>query len=232
MRLGGANHDTQHRAHHRRLAGELPLAPALGENTARAEVRRALGELQFDPSESRPYALRRLRGRIEANLSGLLGPAVANSIINRCIPFEESTTGSTQDINLIERNLDRAQLRLTGLAADLDNLRRHYREILDKLPIGVLSAGQDGELLMWNCAMEDITGVAADSVLGSHMGALPQPWSSILREFIDGEEGSVVKQKVAGDEGESSWISLQKAAASATRQAALPRADPRPQRPR
>ncbi|MFT5334669.1 MAG: Na+/proline symporter, partial [Halioglobus sp.] len=80
------------------------LSSALGENTAQEEVSRALRELQFDETESRPYALRRLRGRVEANLSGLLGPSVAHSIIDRCIPFQPSLHGSTEDINLIERN--------------------------------------------------------------------------------------------------------------------------------
>ena len=93
------------------------LSAALGEKTASSEVQRALDELQFDQAESRPYALRRLRGRIEANLSGLLGPAVAHSIINRSIPFQPNLHGSIEDINLIERNLDRAQINFTGLAA-------------------------------------------------------------------------------------------------------------------
>ncbi|MEM1113765.1 MAG: ATP-binding protein [Pseudomonadota bacterium] len=187
------------------------LAPALGVHTARSEVKRALRELQFTPEESRPYALRRLRRRIEANLSGLLGPAVAHGIINRCIPFEHAGTGS-QDINLIERNLDRAQVHLIGLAADLDDMRRHYREILNNLPIGVLSAGVDGEMLMWNKSMEQITGVGADSVLGSHLASIPAPWNGVIREFLDSDEGAIVKRQVAGEEGTSRWISLQKAA--------------------
>jgi PAS domain S-box-containing protein len=187
------------------------LAPELGEKTAEAEVSRALQELQFDIRESRPYALRRLRGRIEANLSGLLGPAVSHNIINRCIPFEPNVRGDTKDINLIERNLDRAQPRLTGLAADLDNLRRHYREILDNLPIGVLSAGTDGELLMWNRSMEAITGIDAEYVLGSHLSALPEPWQGIIAEFTSGDENSLLKREITSETGTSRWISLQKA---------------------
>jgi len=196
------------------------LAPALGEKTARKEVQRALTDLQFDPGEARPYALRRLRNRIEANLSDLLGPAVARNILNQCIPFQPALHGSTEDINLIERNLDRAQVQFTGLAADLDNLRRHYRETLDKLPIGVCSMGGDGELLMWNRAMEQITGIPAQAVLGSLLGSLPQPWCKILEEFARGEADSIMKQKVAtetGINGEKALsISLHKAAIEAS----------------
>ncbi len=191
------------------------LESALGEGTARAEVRRALDELQFDESESRPYALRRLRRRIEANLSGLLGPAVAHSIINRCIPFQPSPHGSIEDINLIERNLDRAQINFTGLAADLDDLRRHYRETLDNLPIGVCSIGSDGELLIWNRSMEQTTGISANEVLGSLLDSLHEPWRELIGDFVLGNATTVLKQEVPIAHDSSRWISLHKASIDA-----------------
>ncbi len=186
------------------------LSAALGENTAQVEVSRALAELQFDETESRPYALRRLRGRVEANLSGLLGPSVAHSIIDRCIPFQPSPHAGVEDINLIERNLDRAQINFTGMAADLDNLRRHYRETLDNLPIGVCSIGSDGELLIWNRSMEQTTGISAGEVLGSLLDSLREPWREILGDFVLGSAATVLKQEVQARDG-SHWISLHKA---------------------
>ena len=75
---------------------------------------RALRELRFDAGESRPYALRRLRARIEANLSGLLGPAMAYDIMDRCVPFQSGHRGETEDLNLMERKLDRARSQFTG----------------------------------------------------------------------------------------------------------------------
>ena len=186
------------------------LAPALGERTAQSEVQRALGELQFSPDEIRPYALRRLRARIEANLSGLLGPAVAHSIIHRCIPFQPGAHDDTEDIHLIERNLDRAQLHFTGLAADLDNLRRHHRETLNNLPIGVCSMGADGELLMWNRSMAQITGIQPGEVLGSLQDLLPQPWCQIIGDFQRGKAATMLKIEVASLSDPSRWISLHK----------------------
>ena len=198
------------------------LATSLGEKTANKEVQRALGDLQFRPDEERPYALRRLRYRIEANLSGLLGPAVAHNILNSCIPFQPALHGSTEDINLIERNLDESQARFTGLAADLDNLRRHYRETLDKLPVGVCSLGGDGELLLWNHTMENITGIAAPTVLGSALGALPQPWREILENFSQAAVDAVMKQElktgIEAGKGSTQWIRLHKAAIAASAQ--------------
>tara|TARA_R110002049_G_scaffold5212_7_gene36660 strand:- start:25230 stop:28205 length:2976 start_codon:yes stop_codon:yes gene_type:complete len=186
------------------------LTPALGAKTARSEVDLALRELQFSPEENRPYALRRLRARIEVNLSGLLGPAVAHRIVTRCLPFQPGLHGDTQDLQLIERDLDRAQPHFTGLAADLDNLRRHHRETLDKLPIGVCSMGPDDELLMWNGAMEQVTDIAADRVLGSLLDSVPGAWRSVLVEFHAGQEDTAVKREVTLENGTSRWVNLHK----------------------
>lgn len=196
-------------------AGEFSerLSVSLGEATARSEVARALEELQFDESEIRPYALRRLRSRIEANLSGLLGPAVAFSIVNRCIPFAAKPGGSTEDIFLIERRLDQAGGQFTGLAAELDNLRRHYRQTLDNLPIGVCSLAPDGELLLWNRSMQRITDIPSSAVLGSVLDSLPTPWRQVIANFLREDADTILKREVALGEGVSRWISLHKASA-------------------
>jgi PAS domain S-box-containing protein len=191
------------------------LSLALGAKMAQSEVARATKELQFDESESRPYALRRLRSRIEANLSGLLGPSVAHSIVNRNIPFQQGLQEDLQDINLIERNLDSAQGHFTGLAADLDNLRRHYRQTLDNLPIGVCSFGGDGELLIWNRSMEQTTGIDANQVLGSLLDTLDEPWRRVIGDFVLGSQNTVLKQEIPISGANSRWVSLHRASMEA-----------------
>ena len=189
------------------------LAPALGERTAESEVRRALNELRFDEQETRPYALRRLRGRLEANLSGLLGPVMSHSIIDRCIPFQPGGQAETEDIHLIERNLDRGNYQFTGIAADLDNLRRRHRETLDKLPIGICSIGGDGELLMWNQSMRSITGIPPEDVVGSLVDSMPAPWRTIIDDFLRGRKDSLLKTEITSESGDSRWISLHRTSA-------------------
>jgi Na+/proline symporter len=64
------------------------LAKPLGARTAQREVEQALRDLQLPFDEQRPYALRRLRDRLEANLSGLMGPSVAQDIVENFLPYK------------------------------------------------------------------------------------------------------------------------------------------------
>ncbi len=38
---------------------------------------------------------------------------------------------------------------------------------------------------MWNRAIEELTGVGAQKVVGSRLSALPEPWKGLLERFID-----------------------------------------------
>ena len=157
------------------------LAEPLGFGVAKREVARALSQLKLPNVEYRPYQLRRLRDQIEINLSGLLGPSVARDMVKRHLGFKPMARGGTaQDIRYVERALGDYQNQLTGLAGELDNLRRHYRQTLQNLPIPACSVGEDGEILMWNTAMESLTGITADDVVGARLLALPEHWHLLL----------------------------------------------------
>ncbi len=188
------------------------LAAALGENAANAEVDRALKDLRLGANENRPYALRQLRDRIEANLSGLLGPAVAFDIMQRCLPWQLDAPETSEDFSQIERRLDSEHHSFKGLVADIDNLRRYHRETLRDLPIGVFSLGKDGEVLMWNRCMEETTGIEADSVVGSYLSSLPSTWSTMLEEFADSDKAAEHKLHLPESSTRGRWISLHKAA--------------------
>jgi PAS domain-containing protein len=112
-------------------------------------------------------------------------------MIKRHIGFKPMTrSGTAQDIRYVERVLGDYQNRLTGLAGELDNLRRHYRQTLQNLPIPACSVGEDGEILMWNHAMEALTAIAADDVVGARLMALPGHWHLLLEDFNRGAEPS------------------------------------------
>jgi Na+/proline symporter/signal transduction histidine kinase len=192
------------------------LATALGTRTAQREVDRALHEMQMHPNESRPFALRRLRYRLEANLSGLMGPSVANDMVNQLLPYQSnSSTGTGEDINLIEVQLENYKVHLTGLAADLDNLRRYHRQTLQDLPVGVCSLGQDGEILMWNHAIANFTHINTQAVIGSSLASLPTPWGPLFSNFIAMPEPHLYKQHCDINDS-SRWFNLHKTTVDTT----------------
>jgi len=188
------------------------LAKPLGARTAQREVEQALRDLQLPFDEQRPYALRRLRDRLEANLSGLMGPSVAQDIVENFLPYKSgSESYVTEDIHFIESRLEDYQSRLTGLAAELDALRRYHRQTLQELPMGVCSLAKDREILKWNRAMEELTGIDAQRVVGSRLATLPEPWRELLSAFIDAPDEHLHKQRLALD-GQTRWLNLHKAA--------------------
>lgn len=188
------------------------LAKPLGAIAAQREVERALADLQLAQDETRPFALRRLRDRIEANLSGLLGPGIASDLVASFLPYQNAAAGYvTEDIHLIEHRLEDYRSRLTGLAGELDAVRRHHRQTLYNLPLGVCSLSCDAEIIMWNRAMENLTGIAASRVLGSSLGNIDPPWRELLLEFSQGIDNSL-HQKHLHSSYQSRWLNLHKAA--------------------
>ncbi|WP_287030149.1 sensor histidine kinase [Pseudomonas sp. UBA6310] len=188
------------------------LAKPLGGKTAQKEVAQALRDLHLPFDERRPYALRRLRDRIEANLSGLMGPSVAQDLVEGFLPYKSGSEGYvTEDIHFIESRLEDYQSRLTGLAAELDALRRYHRQTLQELPMGVCSLAKDHEILMWNRAMEELTEIPAQRVVGSRLSALGEPWKSLLENFIAADDQHLHKQHL-DLAGHTRWLNLHKAA--------------------
>ncbi|PID42899.1 MAG: ATPase [Proteobacteria bacterium] len=186
------------------------LTKPLGDTVANREVSRALAELDLPKTELRPYALRRLRDQIEANLSGLLGPSIAQDIVKSHLAYKTSETPDGKDIHYVERKLEDYRSRLTGLAAELDSLRRYHRQTLQNLPVAACSLGNDMEILMWNHAMYELTGIAPNDIIGSRVFSLPCPWSEHLYHFAVGDALHLYKQRLML-EGKPHWLSLHKA---------------------
>lgn len=186
------------------------LSTRIGRSTAHAEVQRALQRLGMTLNESRPYALRRLRDEIEANLSSLIGISMASEIMDRLVPYKVPESPGATDINLIESRLSQVRDHLTGLAAELNNLRLYHRRTLEELPLATFSIGADMEILMWNSAMSDLTGITSDQVTGSHLEDVVEPWGSLLTKFALSNEPRFYKRQITLN-NQPHWITLHKA---------------------
>lgn len=185
------------------------LAEGLGPAIATQEVNRALGELGLGRNERRPYALRRLRSRLAANLSGIFGVAMAGEILDRYLPYKRPQGDGAADIHLIEERFARDENSFSGLAAQLNHLRLYYRKTLQELPMAICSLGPDEEILMWNHAMARLTRIDSADVTGSHLCNLDEPWRTLIKDFSQDQAPSH-RQAILID-GETRWLSLHKA---------------------
>jgi PAS domain S-box-containing protein len=163
-------------------------------------------------SERRPTQLRRLRERIERNLSGLIGPLLARMVVNDRLQLDRgSPLALAETVRSLEEHLEESRSRLQGLAAELDALRRYHRQLLQELPLAVCSLGPDGEIVVWNHAMERLSGLSAREASGVALSGLHEPWDGLLRGFVDAQEQHLYKLQV-NISGRARWFNLYKAA--------------------
>jgi signal transduction histidine kinase len=188
------------------------LADIVGADTASREVQQALDDLGMSDGENRPAELRRLRERIERNLSGLIGPQMAHMIINRRLVLDErSRTALADSMRYVEERLEDSRSRLQGLSAALDSLRRYHRQILIDLPLGVCATGPDHRVLIWNLAMERMTGLKGSEATARPLQGLRAPWGDILAGFARVEDRYIHHMEVRLG-GRAHWYNLHKAA--------------------
>ena len=191
------------------------LSKPLGDKTATREVMQALQDININIDDKRPYALRRLRGRLEANLSGLLGPSIARELIDGYLPYSVVSQHGSSDLNVIEGRIEAYRSNLSGMAAELDTLRRYHRQVLLDLPLGVCSLSSENEIVMWNRAMEEFTGINNAEVLGSNILDLHEPWLSLFTNFIDKDTNHSFKHYF-DLEGQKKSVNLHKALIEST----------------
>jgi signal transduction histidine kinase/Na+/proline symporter len=190
------------------------LRNSLGDEADRV-IERALNALDMDNSETRPAALRKIRDYINSSLTLRFGVLAAYRIMEESIPLEVTAQQESDDIYLIESVLAIHSNRLTGIASELNKLRIHHREILDNLPVGLIALGQSGEILKWNSTMKAYTAIDGNTVRGALVEDLPQPWHSVINEFLNSNVSSQENVRIEL-EGKSRWFSLQMSADQST----------------
>ncbi len=187
------------------------LAGIIGKETANKEVEQALRDLKMSPQETRSSELRRLRERIERNLSGLLGPHMAHMIINQRLEMDSAAkTALADSMHYVEQQLSKSRSRLRGLAADLDNMRRYHQQILLDLPLGVCAIEADHSVVIWNLALETMSGVPSHQAVGRDIKSLPSPWDGLLTGFALAQDSHIHHMEVTLD-GRPRWFNLHKA---------------------
>lgn len=189
------------------------LSAPLGIEIARREVMQALKDLGLDEHETRPYQLQQLRTQTEANLSALLGSTIAHQITERFLPFSTaSPESSSPDLSFMEQQLETWPVNLSGIALDLDLLRRHHRQVLQNMPLGICALDSQGLISLWNNAMQSLTGVQIDKITGMPLSALPQHWRALILDFCNDHGSTHIARKKLVVDGKQYSLSLHKAA--------------------
>ncbi len=191
---------------------EERLARILGTEAAGKEVSQALRDLGMSAAEQSPAELRRLRERIERNLSGLMGPMLSRMIVDERLQMDASTRSALADnIRFLEEKLEHSRTRLDGMAAELDSLRRYHQQILRSLPVGACSLGPDRKVISWNRAIESLSGIDRESARGMSVADLPEPWSSLFAKLLESATPHLHKCQ-APINGRPRWFNLHKSA--------------------
>ena len=186
------------------------LCDPMGADAAGREVAQALRDLRLQSDEKRPFQLLQLRTHLEANLSSLLGPTLAHELIEQHLPFVPAGYSTAGVLNLLEAEAESWQGGLSGIALDLDLLRRHHRQILQNLPMGVCELDDKGRIVMWNAVMSKLTGLPADLIAGHTLSVLPQPWQKLLQEFTHNRNTLRLSRHPVHLDGKLRWFSLHK----------------------
>ncbi|PIE20796.1 MAG: histidine kinase [Neptuniibacter caesariensis] len=185
------------------------LAIRLGRKTAEREVQRALEGINLPTGAIRPVDLLYLRTVLEQNLSGLVGPVEAATLLEPLDQPSDPMGIRAGNVHLIERQLENYQAQLTGLAAELDEMRRYHRLTLQKLPIGVYTLDTEGQILFWNTEMERLTHIPDSDIIGSRLDREASPWCEALLQFAHSDMDHLVSQKLI-IAGHTHWFSLHK----------------------
>jgi len=192
-------------------AFRIELAETIGQQAADREVRQALWDLDMQPDEQRPAELRRLRERIERNLSGLLGPQMAHMIVTSRLELDaEAKTALADSVRYVEERLESSRSQLDGLYAELDKLQRYHRQVLLELPLGVCALTHDNQVVIWNLAMEVLSGISGTQARGLGLAALPEPWDQVLGAFARAPDAHIHQLEVQMH-GRRHWFNLHKA---------------------
>jgi len=176
---------------------EQQLSHIIGHDIAHDEVNRALGDLGLVPGEIGQTDLTRLRAQIERNLSGLVGPMLSRMIVNEHLQIDRATQTALADtIQFVGHSQEKSRTKLRGVSSELDSLRRFHFQVLQDLPLSVISINNADVVISWNKQLSKLTGIDQSDAVGKSIDQLESPWSDLLAGFIDSEEFMISKLKV------------------------------------
>ena len=99
--------------------------------------------------------------------------------------------------------------KLDQMAGELEALRRHQRQVLLDLPLGVCALDENERITTWNHALEKMTSIDSSEIRGSKLTELNEPWLSLLHNFVSSGYTHLYKQSYEL-EGKKRTVNLHK----------------------
>nr|WP_255216488.1 ATP-binding protein [Pseudenhygromyxa sp. WMMC2535] len=93
-------------------------------------------------------------------------------------PDAETSTKLAAELQFLERRGE-APAR-SELERALDLVRRYLSRVLAELPLGVCAVDREGEIVVWNRALVELTRIEGGRVLGARPRDLSAPWAELL----------------------------------------------------
>lgn len=177
------------------------LSPLLGADAAAAELARALHQLGLSPEASSDAELQRLSGRVERNLTGLVGPLMANTLVRA----GRSPSHPSELAELVS-SIRAPAAPLAPQDASLALVRRTLERVVDELPLAVGAADSAGRVAVWNQRLFQLTGLSSDATLGVELERIAAPWGALLANATRSQKGPI-EQEVSVD-GKSHVVSV------------------------
>lgn len=159
------------------------LGPLLGAQTATRLVDTATRESGLVTGEAANMAeLRTVEEHLEASLTALLGPLLGPAVLDGV------SAGATSHLAAQVRFLDEQRQTVPrGPLAQVELVRRYLKGVLEDLPVGVCALGPHDEILVWNRALQDLSGLYARDWLGHELEELPEPFGPAIIDWVSGE---------------------------------------------
>jgi len=175
---------------------EDQLTKIIGVDIARSEIKRALSDLGVDQQTVDIAVLPMLRAQINRNLSGLVGPVLSRMIVNQHLQIDKATKSALANtIQFVENKNEKTRSKLEGVSSELDTLRRFHFQVLQDLPLGVVSVSEDNRIVSWNNAMARLTGIEQKIIIGQSVDNIPALWRNIIVSFISNKKFQISKLK-------------------------------------
>jgi PAS domain S-box-containing protein len=176
---------------------ENQLTKVIGIDIARSEIKRALSDLGVNHETVDTAALPLLRAQINRNLSGLVGPVLSRMIVNEHLQIDRATKTALADtIQFVEDKDEKTRSKLEGVSSELDALRRFHFQVLQDLPLGVVSVSEDNHIVSWNNAMARLTGIEQTTIIGQSVDHIEPPWQNLLVSFVSSKDFQISKLKI------------------------------------